>query len=110
MPVQAIKEFVGQPKDGEENYHGNRLVYFGWDKHLLFYAPTCVSIPPTMIFNDVIDQLFPQFWSRDPVFSYVNWREASWLRDGESFAPNFEASLQDNGITHKTIIRVQTPQ
>ena len=39
MGVAAIKEYDFEPADRLENFHGNQLLYIGWDGHLLFCAP-----------------------------------------------------------------------
>jgi len=32
-----------------------------------------------------------------------------WLRDGEPFTPDMERSLAENGVLHKSVVRLQTP-
>ena len=39
MPVHAITpDYKGEVKDRLENFHGNQIVYVGWDHHLMFCA------------------------------------------------------------------------
>lgn len=109
MSVQAIGEYVGVPKDSESNFHGKRIVYFGWDRHLLFYSPACTSLAPQTTLDDVIASVLPGLWSAHPDFPQVDWKSAIWLRDGERFSPDFSATLDENGIGHKSCIRLVTP-
>lgn len=109
MSVQAISSYVGVPKDSEANFHGQRVVYFGWDHHMMFYAPLCIALPPDMRFGDVISQTLAQAWGMHPEFSAIDWDKVQWSKTGETFNPDFEKSLDENQIRHKDIIRIQTP-
>ena len=45
MAVIALKEgYQGEVKDREENFHGNRLLFIGWEDHLMFCAPHCIPV------------------------------------------------------------------
>lgn len=109
MAVKALREYKGVSKDVEANFNGGRIVYFGWDKHLMFYSPICLCLPPTTTFQEVVEDIFPQHFGRHPDFEKIDWNEVEWIRGKESFAPNMEQSLDNNGIRHKTIIRMRTP-
>ena len=54
MTVIAIEDYVGEILDSVENFHGNQLLYIGWDKHLMFCAPFCFPFPPSMRFGDIV--------------------------------------------------------
>lgn len=109
MAVISRGEFIGVSKDAEENFHGVRVVYFGWDQHLMFYAPVSIPLPPTTTFNDIVAGVLPQCFSTHPEFSQINWEEVQWSRNGESFVPEMDKDLDHNNISHKTIIRLKTP-
>lgn len=109
MAVKAIKEFVGVPKDIEANFHGNRLIYIGWDKHLMFYAPLCVALPPSMPFQQLIEDVIPNAWGSHPDLEKVEWEKVEWMRSGQAFTPEFSKSLEENGVRHKDILRMRTP-
>lgn len=109
MSYNTIRPFPAVSKDVQSNFHGAQIVYFGWDKHLMFYAPVCKPLPPEMTFRQVIDKVLPESWSCHPEFSDIDWSEARWLRDGEPFVPVLDKSLVDNGVTHKSVVRLQTP-
>ena len=109
MPVPSIRPFEAVAKDAVGNFHGQQVVYFGWDKHLMFYAPVAKMLPPTMRFGEVIDTVLPATYARHPDFARIDWTAARWLKDGRPFAPDRDKSLVDNGITHKTAIHFTTP-
>jgi len=109
MSYNTIRPFTAVSKDARANFHGAQVVYFGWDKHLMFYAPVCKPLPPDMPFRQVVEQVLPESWGAHPEFAHIDWNEVRWLRDGEPFTPDMERSLVDNGVLHKSVVRLQTP-
>lgn len=109
MPVQSICPFKAEPKDVAANFHGQQVVYFCWDRHLMFYAPVAKLLPPAMSFREVIDTVLTETYSRHPDFARIDWAAVKWSKDGEAFAPDMDKSLVDNGITHKTAVHFTTP-
>lgn len=109
MSVNAIREYQFPMKDAEENFHGNRVVYIGWDHHLMFCAPVAYPLPPAMPFQALIKEILPGAFGLHPDFSRIDWDKVEWKLDGEDFNPQMEASLDDNGVHHKAVIRMRTP-
>ena len=109
MAVQANGEFVGVPKDTLDKFHGNQLVYFGWDKHLMYYAPICLALPPATTFRQLIEQILPGCWGKHPDFAKIEWAKAQWTQANEAFTPELDKSLAEHAIRHKTVIRLATP-
>lgn len=109
MAITAIREFVGVPKDSADRFHGKQIVYLGWERHLLFYAPICVALPPSMPFRALQEDVLPRCWNAHPDFARIDWQAARWLKDGKPFVPNLDASLADNAISHKSLLRLDTP-
>ncbi|MDE3011003.1 MAG: phenol hydroxylase subunit P4 [Pseudomonadota bacterium] len=109
MAVIAIGDFVGVAKDTVEHFHGNQLVYVGWDKHLMFYAPMCLCVPPAMRFRDLVAGPVAEVYAAHPQWAQIDWSRAVWLRSGEPFTPDPERSLAENGIGHKESLRLRTP-
>lgn len=110
MPVKAISDYPAIVKDNVENFHGNQLVYIGWDQHLMFCAPFAFPLPPEMPFGALVQEVMPGAFSAHPEWEQVNVDTAEWLLDGEQFTPDMEASLKDNGVGHKSVIRIRTPE
>ena len=114
MTVAAIKEYNFPPADSLDKFHGAHLIYVGWDQHLLFCAPYCFPLPPTMPFGAMVEQVLPPAFGYHPEFKQIDWSQVQWLRSngtaaGEPFTPDFAKSLADNGLGHKDAIRFRTP-
>lgn len=109
MAVKANGEFIGIPKDTVDKFHGKQLVYLGWDKHLMFYAPICLALPPDTTFRTLIEDVLPGCWGQHPDFARIDWNKACWSKAGESFTPDPDKSLAEHAIRHKTVIRLATP-
>ncbi|WP_322044550.1 phenol hydroxylase subunit P4 [Paraburkholderia sp. J67] len=110
MAVIALKEGYGGPtRDRIENFHGNQLLYVGWDDHLMFCAPHCIAVPPATTFGSLVRDMIAPMYAPHPDWSAVRIESVEWLRSGERFEPDFAASLADNGLGHKAILRLRTP-
>ncbi len=109
MAVTAIGDYPALPRDGVENFHGNQMVVVGWDYHLMIDAPMAFPLPPGMPFGALVGEVMPVAFSAHPEWEQIDWEAVKWMLDGESFTPDMEASLEDNGIGHKSVIRFVTP-
>ncbi|MDD3517311.1 MAG: phenol hydroxylase subunit P4 [Chromatiales bacterium] len=110
MPVKAIREnYAFEPKDVEKNFHGNRIVYVGWDHHLMFCAPVAFPLPPDMPFGALVEQVIPGAFGMHPDFPQIQWNAVQWRLDGEPFTPDMQKSLDANGVRHKSVVRMFTP-
>ena len=110
MAVRALYEnYTGPNRDAVENFHGNQVVYIAWDKHLMFPCASAFPLPPQMPFSAIIQEIIPSVFSAHPDFAEINWAKVEWLLDGESFTPDLEKSLAENGVTHKSLLRLITP-
>ncbi len=52
MPVKSIGEYPALVRDNVENFHGNQLVFVGWDHHLMIDSPRAFPLPADMPFAD----------------------------------------------------------
>lgn len=110
MAVVAITDnYVGERRDAIENFHGNQVVYIAWDKHLMFCAPLAFALPPETPFNKLTDEIMPGAFSLHPDFEQIDWGNIQWYLNGEAFTPRLEATLAEQGIDHKSIVRFSTP-
>ncbi len=109
MPVKSIGEYPALVRDKVDNFHGNQLVFVGWDHHLMIDSPRAFPLPPDMPFGALVSEVLPAAYAPHPEWEQVDWDETEWLLDGESFTPNMDASLRDNGIGHKSVLRFNTP-
>lgn len=110
MPVQAVvKEHVGEMKDRLENFHGNQLLFVGWEDHLMFCAPFAFPFPPAMPFRELVEKVLPAAFGYHPEFARIDWGKVEWKKSGRPFAPDLSRSLAENGLRHKDVIRFRTP-
>ncbi|MCP3022967.1 phenol hydroxylase subunit P4 [Cupriavidus basilensis] len=109
MSVVSIGPYTFEPADREAVFHGNRLLYIGWDRHLLFCAPHCLPLPPSMRLRDVVENVLPGVYGYHPDFARIDWSRVEWLRGGEPWQPDLDRTLEENGLGHKAVIRFRTP-
>lgn len=110
MAVAAIiPDYTGERRDRVENFHGNQVVYVGWDHHLMFCSPVAFAVPPETPFGKLQDEIIPGAFSLHPDFGEIDWDSVEWHLNGEPFTPDREKSLAEQGVDHKSIIRMATP-
>jgi len=109
MAVTAIGEYPVLPRDVKENFHGNIMVFVGWDQHLMISSPMAFPLPPDMPFGALVKDVMPAAFAPHPDWEKIDWNKVNWLLNGEPFEPDMEKSLADNGIDHKSVIRLRTP-
>lgn len=109
MAVTALKDYPARVMDSVDKFHGNIMVFVGWDQHLMFCAPFGWALPPAMPFGDLVNGIFPGCFGAHPDFAQIDWAKVEWLKSGQPWTPDFTKSLADNGITHKTSLRFRTP-
>lgn len=110
MAVQALYDNYQAPvADAVANFHGNQVVYIGWDDHLMFPFAAAFPLPPQMPFAAVVGELLPSVYAVHPDFARIDWDSAQWTLDGAPFTPDLARSLGENGIGHKSLLRLATP-
>jgi len=109
MAITAKDGYIDLVRDKVENFHGNQLVYVGWDDHLLFSAAWAFPLPPEMPFQALVSEVMTGAFSDHPDFKNINWDEVKWVLDGQSFVPQMDKSLLENKVGHKSLIRFKTP-
>ncbi|MBC7858796.1 MAG: phenol hydroxylase subunit P4 [Burkholderiaceae bacterium] len=109
MAVIAIKPYIGEAKDGVDKFHGNQLLYIGWDDHLMFGAPFAFALPPSMRFGEIVAKLLPESFGAHPDFARIDWIGAQWFKSGQPCSLDFDLTLEQNGLKHKDALRFRTP-
>jgi phenol hydroxylase P4 protein len=109
MAVAAIGEYKFPPSDRAEVYGDNQIVYFCWDRHLLFAAPSITFVPKDMTLGAYLDEVVAPLLGPDPDFGQLEWAKAQWSVGPNAFTPDFCATLIANGIGHKDKIIMSTP-
>jgi len=109
MSVNALYDYKFEPKDKVENFNGMQLLYVYWTDHLMFCAPLALSVQPDMTFRALIEEILKPATAAHPDSSKADFLNAEWLLNDEPFTPDADASLIDNGIDHKSMLTVTTP-
>jgi len=109
MPVVALRPYEFAPADGPDRFHGNQLLYIGWEDHLMFCAPFALPLPPTLPFQALLDGVIPAAFGAHPDCARIDWAQAIWFKSGQPWTPDPAKSLADNGLRHKDVIRFRTP-
>jgi phenol hydroxylase P4 protein len=110
MTVAAIiPDYTGERRDRLENFHGNQIVYVGWDYHLMFCSPVAFATPPDTLFSTLQDEIISGAFSLHPEFEQIDWKNVQWHLNAETFTPQRDATLAEQGIDHKSILRFATP-
>lgn len=111
MSVRAnYANYQGPVRDRVENFHGSQLVYVMWERHLLFCAPLTFLADPAMSFDAFLTEVLTPALAPHPESEKLDFAEAEWRLDGEAFEPRVDATLADNGIGHKSQLRLITPR
>jgi phenol/toluene 2-monooxygenase (NADH) P4/A4 len=109
MPVTALKDYPLRVADSVDKFHGNYLINVGWDQHLMFCAPFAWPLPPTMRFGDLAEGPMQGSFGAHPDFAKIDWSKVEWLKSGKPWVPDFEKSIEENGLYHKDSLRFRTP-
>jgi phenol hydroxylase P4 protein len=109
MAINTLGTYVDIVADAVENFHGNQLVYIDWDRHRMFSAAAAFPLPPEMPFGALLQEVIPGIWSGHPDYENLQWDSVEWILDDQPFVPNPDASLAENGIGHKSLLRFITP-
>lgn len=109
MSVVSIGDYPAIVKDGVENFHGNQMVIIGWDHHLMISSPMAFPLPPGMPFGALVGEVMPVAFNQHSDWEQINWDKVVWMLDNGPFTPDFDKSLEENGIGHKSVVRFKTP-
>ncbi|MEY3876047.1 MAG: hypothetical protein RIR50_1218, partial [Pseudomonadota bacterium] len=96
MAVAAVSEYKFASKDSMDKFHGNQLLFVGWDKHLMFYGTAAFPLPPTMKFSDLFVGPLAQSYGAHPDFAKIDWSKVTWLNGNKPFQPDYDKSLAEN--------------
>ena len=96
-------------RDAQKNFHGNMLVYVHWEEHLSFCAALAFPLPPGMPFGAMVEAVIAPHYAAHPDAASIDWSKAVWMIDGVKKTPDMAASLEANGMHHKSLVRFWTP-
>lgn len=108
MSVVSLKPYDFPAADSQDKFHGNQLLYVGWEDHLMFCAPFCWPLPGAMSFGELLEKVLPGGFGYHPDFKKIDWSKVEWFKSGKPWRPDDAKSLAENGILHKDVIRFRT--
>ncbi|MBS1191297.1 MAG: phenol hydroxylase [Rhodocyclaceae bacterium] len=109
MAVKALKAYKFDAADTQDKFHGNQLLYVGWDKHLMFCAPFAFALPSTTRFGDLCDKILSKSFGYHPDWAKVDLAKAVWKKSGQPWQPDMNKTLAELGLKHKDALRFETP-
>lgn len=110
MTVNALyPDYVGQVRDVESNFHGNRVLYVSWLRHLMFTNPYAFLVQPDMPFGQFVSEALAPAFGSHPDWEKISWPEVVWYRGEQPVAIDFSATLRQLGLNHKTALQFSTP-
>ena len=109
MAVKALYDYQYAPADTQDKFHGNQLLYVGWDDHFMFAAPLAFALPPSTKFSELVEKQLTFAYSRHPDWAKTDISKIVWLKSGKPFQPDMDKTLAEQGLKHKDVLRLQTP-
>lgn len=107
--MRCIGDYPLVQQDEESRFYGKRLIYLSWENHLMYAAPFCVPLPPTLPFGALVRDVLPELYGEHPEFESIDWHRTQWFNSDKRFLPDFGKSLAHHGLAHKSLIRFRTP-
>ncbi len=109
MAVKALYDYQYPALDTQDKFHGNQLLYVGWDDHFMFAAPLAFVVPPSTKFSELVENTLTFGFGRHPEWAKIDFSKVVWLKSGQPFVPEMDKTLAEQGIKHKDALRLQTP-
>ncbi|WP_240008554.1 phenol hydroxylase subunit P4 [Pseudaquidulcibacter saccharophilus] len=112
MPVIALdKDYAKKVefRDNVNNFHGNQLTYVHWEEHNMFCSAIAFPLPPAMPFGALVSEVIAPHYAAHPDAAKIDWSKVEWMIDGKKVTPDFDKSLAENGMKHKSLVRFWTP-
>jgi phenol/toluene 2-monooxygenase (NADH) P4/A4 len=108
--MPSLGDYPLRQQDTEDRFYGKRLIFLAWENHLMYAAPFCVPLPPTLPFGALVRDVLPELYGEHPEFEAIDWQRTQWFNSGKRFVPDFGKSIEHHGLAHKSLIRFRTPR
>ncbi len=96
-------------RDTENKFHGNQLTYVHWEEHNMFCSAIAFPLPGGMPFGAFVSEVIAPHYAAHPDAASIDWGKVEWMIDGKKATPDFDKSLTENGMKHKSLVRFWTP-
>lgn len=72
MTTKSVGNYPFMQQDTADKFPAP-LLYIGWEDHLMFCAPFCAPMPPTLKFGDMLTGALPGIFGAHPEFAKIDW-------------------------------------
>jgi len=107
--LKSLDTYEPDASDNADHFYNNWLIYICWENHLMYCAPFCVPLPPSLPFGALVGDLMPELYGEHPEFEQIDWQRTKWFDSDKQFRADFGKSLEHHGLRHKSLIRFNTP-
>jgi phenol hydroxylase P4 protein len=104
MAVVANYEYDWPSRSAAEFYGDDQLVHVWWNGNVFFVSAQTFRFPKAMPFGALVNEVLKGFYTADPDFVPESLDSAKWKIDGVAVTPDMEASLEANGVGHKSLV------
>ncbi|HCB44775.1 MAG TPA: phenol hydroxylase [Pseudomonas sp.] len=109
MSVKALYQYSAEPRDQQANFNGMQLVYVYWPNHRIFCSPFAFLASPDMSMGDFCEQVVRPAIAAHPQATGLDFGQAQWQLNSQSFSPDPALSLAQNGVAHKALLTLSVP-
>lgn len=107
----VTKRSAALVRDRVENFHGQQLVYIGWDHHMMICAPIALLLDPKLEFSALLAEHLPHTaFALHPEWTRIDWSGVQWFLSDRPLTPRPNQPLIEQGIGHKAFLRFRTPE
>ncbi len=102
MSVQTIGAYEFPSRSRQELYGDDQLVHLWWLNNLWHCAAGCFRAPKAMTWADFLAGMAVAWAAADPDFDVAAMGE--WQVDGTPLDPRPDATLEELGVGHKSLL------
>jgi len=104
MAVVAMYDYDWPSRSAAEFYGDDQLVHVWWNGNVFFVSAQTFRFPKAMPFGALVNDVLKGFFTADPDFVPESLDGAKWKIDGVAVTPDLDASLEANGVGHKSLV------
>ena len=104
MPVVAMYDYNWPSRSAAELYGDDQLVHVWWKGNPYFVAAHTFRFPKAMPFGALVNDVLKGLYTADPDFVPESLDTVNWRIDHEDAIIDMDASLEANGVGHKSLI------
>ncbi len=83
----TVGDYPMRQRDSEDKFYGKRLIFLSWENHLMYAAPFCVPLPPSLPFGALVRDVLPMLYGEHPEFEAIDWHRAHWFNSKQALHP-----------------------